>query len=268
MSKRRVFVIAKTYPELSLKYVETVCTAAVDEAGGPVRLYPIPFRYLEGPLRFKRYQWITADLTKSQNDPRPESYSLRVDGLELGDEVNATPDEWGLRADLVLRDPSWHYTSMLKVQQAQESDGRSLAFMVPTKITRVSIQKRPVEDAKSFEEKFDRLKRDNEAARNQLDLFESTVPPAMRKLEFLGERICVDWLCSDDRCAGHSMQILDWEICELARKEGLAAAQQKVETLLDLSKYKSALLLGNFRMFPGSFAIIGLWYPRIANRLF
>lgn len=268
MSKRRVFVIAKTYPELSSKYVETVCTAAVDEAGVPVRLYPIPFRYLEGPQRFKRYQWITADLSKSQNDPRPESYSLKVDGLELSDEVDATPDEWGRRADLVLRDPSWQYTSMSELQQAQQSTGRSLAFLVPTAITRVSIQKRPTEDAKSFEEKFEKLKRSNEAERNQLHLFETTVPASMKKLEFVGERVCVDWVCSDHDCAGHSMQILDWEVCELARREGLAAAQKKVETLLDLSKYKSALILGNFRMFPSSFAIIGLWYPMLSNRLF
>ena len=53
----RVFIIAKTYPELSSKYGETVCTAGVDEAGNPLRLYPIPFRYLSGPQRFKRYQW-------------------------------------------------------------------------------------------------------------------------------------------------------------------------------------------------------------------
>lgn len=268
MSKRRVFIIAKTYPELSFKHVETVCTAAVDEAGAPVRLYPIPFRYLEGPRRFRRYQWITADLTKSQNDPRPESYSLEASGLELGENVKSTPDEWGRRADIVLRDPSWQYTSMSELQNAQQRTGRSLAFIVPTEITRVSIQKRPGEDARSFEEKFDQLKRSNQAARSQLDLFESTVPPAMKRLEFVGERVCVDWLCSDERCSGHSMQVLDWEICELARGEGLIAAQTKVEDLLDLGKYKSALLLGNFRMFPGSFAIIGLWYPMVASRLF
>ncbi len=268
MTTRRVLIVAKTYPELSSKYGETVCTAAVDEAGTPLRLYPIPFRYLQGPQRFKRYQWVTADLTKNQKDQRPESYSVRAESIELGSEVSATSDEWGRRAEIVLRDASWQYDSMSKLWQAQHISGRSLAFVVPKTITAISIQKRPAEDAQSFQEKFDRLKNSHEAARKQLDLFESTVPPAMKKLEFVGERICVDWFCSDDGCSGHTMQILDWEICELARKEGLAAAQKKVETLLDLSEYKPAFFLGNFHMFPGSFAIIGLWYPRAAGRLF
>jgi hypothetical protein len=35
---RRVLIIAKTYPELSSKYGETVCTAGVDEAGHALRL--------------------------------------------------------------------------------------------------------------------------------------------------------------------------------------------------------------------------------------
>jgi hypothetical protein len=40
-----------TIPELSLKYTETVCTGGVLENGRPIRLYPIPYRYLEGAQR-------------------------------------------------------------------------------------------------------------------------------------------------------------------------------------------------------------------------
>jgi hypothetical protein len=102
----------------------------------------------------------------------------------------------------------------------------------------------------------------------QLDLFERTVPPAMKNLQYVGERICIDWRCSDEDCTGHSMQVLDWEICELARKSGLDAAKAKAEALLDSNRYKTALMLGNFHMYPGSFAIIGLWYPMRSDRLF
>ena len=65
---RRVLIIAKTYPELSSKYGETVCTAAVDEQGNPLRLSRIPFRYLEGPQRFQRYQWVWLSLSKNPHD--------------------------------------------------------------------------------------------------------------------------------------------------------------------------------------------------------
>ena len=265
---QRVFIVAKTYPELSSKYGETVCTAGVDERGNPLRLYPIPFRYLSGPQRFRRYQWITASLQKSKHDPRPESYSLDAATIKLEEQVPATPDEWGQRADIVLRSPEWQFTSMRKVLEAQRSTGLSLAFMRPTLCTGVSIKKRDSIDAETFEEKVQDLRARNAIARMQLDLFERTVPPPMKTLEYLGERVCIDWRCIDDDCTGHSMQVLDWEICELARKSGLDAAKAKVEILLGEDRHNTALILGNFHMYPGSFAIIGLWYPLRSDRLF
>lgn len=90
----------------------------------------------------------------------------------------------------------------------------------------------------------------------------------MKNLEYMGERVCIDWRCADEDCTAHSMQILDWEICELARKNGVEAAKAKVESLLDSNRYKTSFILGNFHMYPGSFAIIGLWYPLCSNRLF
>jgi hypothetical protein len=135
-------------------------------------------------------------------------------------------------------------------------------------ITGVSTRKRTVQDAETFEQKLRLLKERNSSARMQLELFENTMPPRMKHLEFSGERVCVDWRCADDSCPGHSMQILDWEICELARRSGLESARNKVESLLDSERYRTAFFLGNFYMYPGSFAIIGLWYPRRANRLF
>jgi hypothetical protein len=264
----RVFIVAKTYPELSSKYGETVCTAGIDEEGNPVRLYPIPFRYLAGPQRFKRYQWIDVSLNKSQHDLRPESHTVIAETIELREEVAATHDEWGRREAIVLRSPSWQFSSMGALLDAQRESGRSLAFIRPNAITGVSIRRRAADDAQTFQQKLEDLRARNAFARMQLDLFEQTVPPAMKNLEYVGERVCIDWQCSDSDCLGHSMQVLDWEICELARKEGIEAAKAKVESLLDSNRYKTAFILGNFHMYPGSFAIIGLWYPLRSDRLF
>jgi hypothetical protein len=71
-SEHKVLIWGKTYPELSKKYIETVCTAGVLESGKPVRLYPITYRYLNDE-QFKLYQWITAGLLKNPGDSRPES---------------------------------------------------------------------------------------------------------------------------------------------------------------------------------------------------
>ena len=48
---------AKTYPELTSKYIETVCTAGLLPSAKPLRLYPIPYRYLRDEKeQFKLYQ--------------------------------------------------------------------------------------------------------------------------------------------------------------------------------------------------------------------
>src|ERR1019366_7373148 len=66
-TEHRILIWGKTYPELSKKYIETVCTAGVLESGKPVRLYPITYRYLNDE-QFKLYQWITAGIQKNPND--------------------------------------------------------------------------------------------------------------------------------------------------------------------------------------------------------
>lgn len=199
---------------------------------------------------------------------RPESHTVRPASITLEEHVPATTDGWGKRAEIVLKSESWQYSSMESLLKDQREHGRSLAFMSPRMIKSVSVRKRTSEDAITFEQKLKDLRIRNAAARNQLDLFERMMPPTMKRLEYVGERVCVDWVCSDLTCAGHSMQILDWEICELARKRGLQAAKAKVEALLDSNVYRSAFILGNFHMYPGSFAIIGLWYPLQSDRLF
>ena len=265
---QRVLVIAKTYPELSSKYLETVCTAAITELGQPLRLYPIPFRYLRGPQRFKRYQWITAALRKSDHDSRPESYSVEQHSIVLHEEIAATPDEWGRRAEHVLKAQAWQQTSMREVLRLQQEKGTSLVFVRPKEITNVSIRRRDANDAITFAQKLAALRDLNLAKRMQMDLFESTVPAPMKSLEYVDARICVEWRCTDPDCIGHTMQILDWEVCELSRKRGPEAAKEKVGALLTSGVYNSALILGNIHMYPASFAIIGLWYPKRDARLF
>ena len=265
---RKVLIIAKTYPELSSKYGETVCTAAIDENGEALRLYPIPFRYLSGPQRFHRYQWITGKMKKSERDGRPESYTIEPESISLGNQVPPTADEWGRRREFIFKSTRWQFDSMRALLKSEKTTGQSLAFLRPARIKSVSIKPREPNDAITFEGKLKLLREQNTIARKQLDLFESTVPASMKHLEYVSGRICVDWYCSDPDCAGHSMQILDWEICELSRREGLDAAKNKVIELLDLERYNTGFFLGNIHMYPASFAIIGLWYPTRSNMLF
>ncbi len=51
----RILVTVKTYPTLSRKYGETVCTAGLREDGSWVRIYPVPFRRLDEQQQYSKF---------------------------------------------------------------------------------------------------------------------------------------------------------------------------------------------------------------------
>jgi hypothetical protein len=69
-----VMVCCKTYPAVSTRYAETVCTAGVDRDGNCVRLYPVPFRFLESDQQYKRWDVIRVQAYRDTKDSRPESW--------------------------------------------------------------------------------------------------------------------------------------------------------------------------------------------------
>jgi len=69
-------VNCKTYPAVSKKYVETVCTGGIEPNGNFVRLYPVPFRFLESEEQYRRWDVIRVRAYKDTKDKRPESWHL------------------------------------------------------------------------------------------------------------------------------------------------------------------------------------------------
>src|SRR3989442_131505 len=76
MEKQRVLITIKTYPTLSRKYGETVCTAGVREDGTWVRIYPVPFRRLNEDHRYKKFDWLEARLGRNTSDTWRETFNL------------------------------------------------------------------------------------------------------------------------------------------------------------------------------------------------
>src|SRR5579862_4628577 len=74
MAKERVLITVKTYPTLSRKYGETVCTAALRPDGSWIHIYPVPFRRLDENQQYSKFDWIEANFIKAKSDPRPESH--------------------------------------------------------------------------------------------------------------------------------------------------------------------------------------------------
>lgn len=131
MERKKVLVTVKTYPTLSLKYDELVCTAGFLEDGSWIRLYPVPFRKLD--TQYKKWQWIELDVVKNDEDPRKESYRpYDYDKITLGEVVD-TKNGWAERKKFALQKV---YTNMDElIQEAKDSQiGTSLAVFKPTEV--------------------------------------------------------------------------------------------------------------------------------------
>ncbi len=103
MPKERILIAAKTYPTLSRKYGETVCTAGVREDGSWVRLYPVPFRRLDETQQYKKFDWIECEIQRRTSDPRPESCRpMNMDDFRPVGHVS-TGDNWRERRRLILK---------------------------------------------------------------------------------------------------------------------------------------------------------------------
>lgn len=264
--EKRILIWGKTYPELSSKYTETVCTGGVLEDGSPVRLYPIPFRYLEGEKKFGNYQWITARIAKDTRDTRPESFRIEENSIVCGEEVRTTPDEWGKRAEIVFRNPKWLFDSVETLRETERQNGASLGVVEPKEIFSIKIKNRGEEDEQTFSEKLQQLRQENEAKLAQIEMFEEFTPPELKRLSYVPSRFEIHWQCHGENCKKHHTQALDWGLIELQRRIGVDAAQKRLEEICNLKEHALKFFMGNIHNHPTAFTIVGLWYPKRAAR--
>ncbi len=112
----RVLVTVKTYPLPSNSYTELVCTAGLLNGEKWIRMYPIPFRFLQDQQQYPKYSWVELNLVRNTSDFRPESYSpkLGVDEPIHVFEQLGTANEWAARKSwwynekCVKRGESWY----------------------------------------------------------------------------------------------------------------------------------------------------------------
>lgn len=90
-----LMVNCKTYPAVSTKYVETVCTGGVQRDGRFVRLYPVPFRFLDSEEQYKRWDVIRVKAYRDTKDQRPESWHLEGGTpIERVDHISTERRRW------------------------------------------------------------------------------------------------------------------------------------------------------------------------------
>lgn len=264
MPRTKVLITVKTYPTLSTKYDELVCTAGLREDGSWIRIYPIQFRQKPYAQQYKKYQWVELDVIKNERDFRPESFRPSAYNTEIKmlEEVPADGDAWHHRRQLVLRKV---YMSLNKLigEAKDKSIQTSLAVFKPTVIHDFVAQ--PVEREWSQEKR---------AALQQLNLFAEITDShraIVRKLPYK-----FSYRFEDDQGKISQLMIEDWEVGALYwnlltqhhGNEDKAIAGVKAKYFNDFAKKKDLyFFLGTTFEFhvknaPNPFVIIGTFHPK------
>ncbi len=269
---RKVFITVKTYPTLSKKYDELVCTAGILDDGSWVRIYPLPFRKLDYENRYKKYQWLEAPLVKNESDPRPESYKIQdITKVKLIGDVVGTQDSWHERKKIIFaKNPVFNDLTEL-IEKANNND-LSLAIFKPKEIQSFIIEKA---DRKWSEESLEHLK--NKA--RQLSLFqtEEEVEKEFSVVDKLPYKF--SYCFKDINGRESKLMIEDWEIGMLYwnclkrvdGNENEAVEMVKNKYMREFSKKDIYLFLGTTRQFHGwasnPFVIVGVFYPPIDSQI-
>ncbi len=135
--RQKILVLAKTCPNKSKKYVETVCIAGINQKGKWFRIYPVPYKFLNKSQQFQKYQWIEAYLIKDTSDSRPESHRL-LGGIKLRNKIsrlNICPTIIKLKRNELYTD-----LTKLIIAARDKSKYKSLALFQPEKIISFSMK--------------------------------------------------------------------------------------------------------------------------------
>lgn len=249
--EREALVVVKTYPNISTKYYETVCVAAITKEEGLIRLYPIKFRQMEEERRFKKYHVIRFRMEKHKNDPRPESYRPDEASIEICDHIpsDAYHERWRWIRPVVG-------PTMCELLRLQRSQGTSLGCVKVARVERFLIEE--------TDEEWPAKKK---AIRDQLRLFD-VVKNRLERIPFIFK---YRYYCEEQNCRGHTQTIFDWEIMQLYRnlknkgdsKEKIKEKirQKFVDQLCD-EKYDTHFFVGTHSRWRRSFMVLGVFWPR------
>jgi len=263
MALTRVLITVKTYPTISAKYDELVCTAGFREDGTWVRIYPVPFRKRAYTEQYKKYDWIELDLVKNKSDFRPESFRPAT----LDTEINVvghidTARNWEERKKLCLG-KIYYNLSELIAEAKDKNIGTSLAVFKPNEI--LDFYAEPVDRDWSAKQK---------AILAQQNLFENKFE-VVKKLPYKFK-----FRFKDNQGQVSNMMIEDWEAGQLfwrqlAKYEG--NEQKAIEDVRkkyfdDFARTKDLhFYLGTTQRHhntaPNPFIIIGTFYPKIENQM-
>jgi len=256
----RVLITVKTYPLPSRSYTELVCTAGLLDGEKWIRMYPIPFRFLQDQKQYPKYSWIEVDLVRNTKDFRPETYRLKNENITVLGKIG-TSSAWAARKSYVLRETFTSMNDLIKL--AKGSEKKSLATMKPKEIVKFEIEEDEREWRKDWLEQI-----------KQMDLFEPANKMGQRKvIRKLPYKFYYHFLTEGDE-KPRRLMIEDWEIGALfwnclSQTDGDENAAKRLvkrkyfEQFVqekDIYLFLGSTLL-NHNKARNPFMIIGVFYP-------
>jgi hypothetical protein len=242
---RKILILGMTYPSYSRKYMENVCTGGlVDGSKAMIRLHPFNLRYFPEEKQPHAFQWITIATTKHSGDPRPESFRVKPDTIELLERV--PPSRAAYRRSLLEESPHL-CQSLEELQERQRTVGTSLGIIQPAEIIDCTIHLRSEKERVEWEQK-------QEEVLAQEHLFDAPLKP----IDFPEARFVVKWRCRNAKCPTHTMSLLQWGIHELYRKVNGDRDKviAKMWAELDAKKKDIFLFVGSLRGHQQTFSLM------------
>ena len=257
--KIRVLILCKTYPSPSARHAETCCVAGMDEKGSLIRLYPVPFRLIGDKEQFKKWQWISARIEKSNKDHRPESNRILVDTISCDSRPLSTRDHWLARRTWLDKIPV--FTDFAELEDARKTKGVTLGLVRPSRILGLDITAADKPDWTPTETKK-LLQLQQQGA-----LFDDTDARSIKTLRKLPFDFHYRYVCDGaNGQAEYRHKIVDWEAGALywnVRKshdeQWQAAFKAKLEN--ELPAQDLMFLMGTIHRFPDQWLIVSLIYP-------
>jgi len=271
----KILITVKTYPTLSKKYAELVCTAGVTENGEWRRLYPVRFRQLYDEKKYSKYQWVEAEIEKSTSDSRPESYKIKANSLNPIGSPLPTENFWRARREAFVEKVEVFDNLESLIKKAHRNK-LSLAIFQPSRFLNFTAE------LVEREWESDKLA-DLEKQKLQLHLFKDEETVA-RELEIV-QKLPYKFSYQFEDCCGKKSKLMieDWEIgalywnCLRNNDNDELAALEKVKEkywgdFVQSGKREIALVLGTTlehhnKRAPNPFVIISVFYPPMEKQM-
>jgi len=207
--KEKVLIIGRASPEPSKKHLETVCTGGVTENGEVVRLYPIPWRYLEEEERYRQWTWAEFEIAKDPSDKRKESYKVKKGSIRILSQSEDWSEKFAFLKKAIVKDRE-------SLEQLYRENWTSIG-VIEIELVKFYAQTQ----TKNWEEDKSYIK--------QFLLYEDRKP-----LEQLPIEMRLTFRCKNNpNCKTHDSSLIGWEYMEAFRnfRKTYGSAENAVEVL-------------------------------------